>query len=657
MDGGFGSVGGDAAVAAADLDGDGRQELVRASGCRESAAASLDLCLSYFTPGAAPGDPGYSEEFGTGLSVDASGVGRVRVAAGPLGLASARVTSAEFGVDAAQESTVATFTTAGRHGFAVGEPVRLGNDAGLQAALCVESPLSQEGVQCIGQDLLSYHPVTAVTATSFSVDLGVLVVARAGVGRVVTPRPWSAGCVSCGVRAEAVSTGVAVAWTAPTGSLRLAVFSVVSGEVGSGPGFELVDVRTVGRLFTDTTTGVPARESFSLVIDDFAVGGPDEVAVAFGAECGAALPCPRVSFLALDDAKRLALLSSGSFGGGQWCQGPLSEPGSGSMVDPGQWGLLSVVLASGRFRSGAAGQPAAGADLAIGWVGLSGERAATYHAFQTFDVSPQLGLVPTTPLDPGAGTADPGACATVTARLDDDPEQALRSGLQVAAADLDGQFGDELVVAETMPPAPTPTVEDPAAPVAVSVWGQAVEDQPGLGWRPQSRLQPATADDEWAQPFPATPTTAPTTALGDPGGYQAVGEDGAGQVSLTVGRLARRQAAATDDLAYPNAVNPDVVVGWTCDGTTTCGRSTPDTAGVAIDAVAVAVDGNGIPTLVRQSGPVMSERPGTIPTSDAGAHPERLDRTYLQVVTADVNGDSPPSATRSAPTPWARSSP
>ena len=259
-DGGFGSVGGDAAVAAADLDGDGRQELVRASGCRESAAASLDLCLSYFTPGAAPGDPGYSEEFGTGLSVDASGVGRVRVAAGPLGLASARVTSAEFGVDAAQESTVATFTTAGRHGFAVGEPVRLGNDAGLQAALCVESPLSQEGVQCIGQDLLSYHPVTAVTATSFSVDLGVLVVARAGVGRVVTPRPWSAGCVSCGVRAEAVSTGVAVAWTAPTGSLRLAVFSVVSGEVGSGPGFELVDVRTVGRLFTDTTTGVPARE-------------------------------------------------------------------------------------------------------------------------------------------------------------------------------------------------------------------------------------------------------------------------------------------------------------------------------------------------------------------------------------------------------------
>ncbi len=116
-DDGFGAAAGDGAVTAVDLDGDGRQELVRAARC----AATTDLCLSLFTPGdRSPGSAGYSEPFATGLRIDPGSVGRIRLASGPVSLASTTVVAARFAVDRDQETTTATFTTEARHGFGVG---------------------------------------------------------------------------------------------------------------------------------------------------------------------------------------------------------------------------------------------------------------------------------------------------------------------------------------------------------------------------------------------------------------------------------------------------------------------------------------------------------------------------------------------------------
>ncbi|MCZ3389098.1 MAG: hypothetical protein LH645_08245 [Actinomycetia bacterium] len=465
-----------------------------------------------------------------------------------------------------------------------------------------------------------------MTADTFSVDLGVLVVARGGVGGVVTPPAWSAGCSGCGVRAEAVSTGLVLGWTAPTMSLKVATFSVVPGAVQP---FGLLDVRPVGRLFQESVATAPAREAFSLVVDDFEVGGPAEIAVAWGADCGDAqvhLPCSRLSFFAMDDAERLALRSSVPWGADAWCNNTASG------VDPSQRGVFSIAMASGHFQHASGVKASPGADLAIGWVAAadpgSNETGDVYHLFQAFDVTSQLTLAPTVPLDVSDPTRDPGPCATVTAHHDpaSDPF-ALRSNLQIAAGDVDGAQGDEIVVAETLPNS------GDFAPVSVSLWGQNISGQGGAGWRPQVRRQPVQAG--WDQPF--TPGTASTDLI-PAGGYVAVGDGGSGQVSLAMGRLARRQADASDDLAYPNAVNPDIVVGWTCNDSNTCGASTTGDS-VAVDAFAVSVDVGGKATFAKQSSKTMSVRLAAIP-ADPNKSPTVLDRSYVQVVTADFNGDS-----------------
>ena len=537
------------------------------------------------------------------------------MAAGAVGLASTTITDATFTVDDAQETTTATFTTAERHSFQVGQPVRLGDDPTMQASLCVDSALSKDGFQCIGGDLLSYHPITAVTKTSFSVDLGVLVTARRGVGQAVTPAPWHAGCATCGVTAEAVSTGVVVAWTAPTMSLHVATFAVRGGDTP----FRLLDARPVGRLYNPPADPeAPQREAFGVVVDDFASGGPAEIAVAWGAECEQAdptmvhVPCGRLTFLGMDGAQRFTQLSTNTWGEDPWCTGP------GAPDEAVHRGPFALDITSGHFRSGRSTSP--GADLALAWVATTPPAAGATgtgevsHVVQTFDVTPQLGLAPSLPLQK-SDTSDQGPCATVLARhgsvtaAGTGGAYPLRSNVQVAAADLDGNNGDEVVVAETMPDLAGGTLQNlELSPVSVSVWNQETADGVGDGWRPVARRQPSVPG--WTQPF--TAPAGGTTPVPVDAGYLAVGEGGSGQVSLAVGRLARRQTSATDTLAYPNGINPDVVLGWTCQSKETCGTDAGGDS-VATDALAVVSDGLGGMSLTRQSGRTLSSRPADVP--------------------------------------------
>ncbi|TYL55420.1 hypothetical protein FXB39_03515 [Nocardioides sp. BGMRC 2183] len=610
----FGDPDGDSATSAVDLDGDGRQEVVQASRC----TTTPDLCLSLFTPGdRTPGSAGYREPQSTGLRTDPSSIGRIRLASGPIALASATVTGARFAVDEAQETTTATFTTTGRHGFGVGDPVRLGNDPSLQETMCVDSPLSTSGVQCLGEDLLTYRPITAVTPTSFSVDLGVLVVAARGVGHPVVPDAWRAACAACGVSAESISSGVVVAWTGPTMTLNVATFAAAPGA--SRP-FRLLDTRALGKLHDGQDAST--REAIAVAVDDFRSGGADEIAVAWAGTCAEAA-CPRLSFLAMDDGRRLGLESTPDWGTAEGCVGE-DEPVALSGGAP-----TSISLASGHFRSGRATTD--GADLAIGWASASD--TGVDHLLQTFDVTDDLTLAATRPLDASAADADSPHCATLLSRDESGGVEAQRSQVEIAAADLDGTEGDELVVAQTHPVADSASSDADVAPISVGLWSQGEDGGDGPGWRPQSRWQAPV--EGWTQPIDSSgpDTTVPT-------GYRAVGGGGAGQISIETGRIARRQTDATQEAAWPQAINPDVLVAWTCRGTMTCGdpRSSADTA-VAVDALAVAVGEAGALSFERGSTRTASVRPADVPPPggyDAGAS----DRTFVQLATADLDGDS-----------------
>lgn len=612
-----GSGDGDAAQVAADLDGDGREELIAATRC----ASSSELCLSMFTPGdRSPGSEGYTAAQSTGLRLDTAGVGRIRLAAGPLALTSSDVVSARFAVDDAQETTVATFTTAGRHAFRRGDPVRLGNDPGLQQSLCVESPLARGGEQCIGADLLDYRPITSVTPTSFSVDLGVLVVAEKGVGHPVVPPAWDADCAACGVRAESVSTSLVVAWGAPTASLEVATFEAVPDRARP---FRLLDSRPLGALYrSDGAAGsVPSTEAVDLVVDDFVTGGAQEIAVAWAGTCTgtSARACPRLAFLSMDDAARLNLRATPGWGTDPWCVAP------GSSTTPARWSPTAVSIASGTFRSAAASTP--GADLAVAWTAVGGAGEGADHLLQTFDVTTGFGLTANAPATAGAADADPEACATVISRRPGAHEAAARSRIEVAAADLDGATGDELVLVETLPGSGA------TAPVAASLWSQGVSGAAGPGWRPQARRQPAATG--WNHPY----GSAGLTEVGQGDGYLAVGGSGSGQIALDVGRLARRQTDSTVEAAYPEAVNPDVLIGWTCRDQATCGDpSSSVDAGVAVDTLGVTVAADGTLGFAHEG-----SRPATVRAGDVPGEPYRSDRderTHLDLTVADVDGDS-----------------
>lgn len=608
-----GSADGDAAQVAADLDGDGRQELVRATRC----ATSSELCLSMFTPGSLEsGTEGYSSPQPTGLRVDTAGVGRIRVAAGPVALSAAEVVAAGFAVDDAEETTVATFTTDGRHSFKKGDPVRLGNDPSLQQRLCVESPLARGGEQCIGEDLLGYRPITAVTATTFSVDLGVLVVAEKGVGHPVVPAAWQAECGDCGIRAESLSTAVVVAWTAPTAALQVATFTAQPGRPSP---FRLLDSVPVGPLYRAAEdAAVPSTEAVDVLVDDFAGGGAHEMAVAWAGTCAGApgRACSRLAFLAMDDAVRLSVEATRTWGTSPWCAaGETAET-------PAAWSPTAISLASGRFRSGSS--TSEGADLAIGWTAVGGAEGRADHLLQSFDVTGAYAIVPTTATDAADADSDPEACASVLSRVGD-VTPAGRSRIAVAAADLDGETGDELVVAETLPGVET-APEGDQAPVAVSLWSQGS----GHGWRPHARRQPTIGG--WQQPFPAA-STAPSR------GYQAVGAAGSGQIALSVGRLARRQTDSTVDTAYPEGINPDVLVGWTCGGPDTCGDPRDAaTSAVAVDALGVTVSAEGVLGFAHEGDRTASVRAADRPP--ASYQVGLSERTHVDVTVADLDGDS-----------------
>ncbi len=462
---------------------------------------------------------------------------------------------------------------------------------------------------------MSYRPITAVTPTTFSVDLGVLVVAGRGVGHPVVPESWAAGCDDCGVPAESISSGVVVAWTAPTMALSVATFTATPGD--SRP-FRMLDSRAVGKQYA----GPAGREATALVVDDFRSGGADEIAVAWAGLCGDSA-CPRLSFLAMDDGRRLALESTPDWAMDEGCVGA-DRP-----VDLAAGVPTSISLASGVFRSGPTTTD--GADLAIGWA--TSAAAGVDHLVQTFDVSEQLTLTPTQPLDAEAVGADRDGCASVVSRTSSTAAEAQRSQVEVAAADLDGTEGDELIVAETLPVADSATTDAAVAPVSVGIWSQGVDGGHGPGWRPQSRWQaPVTG---WTRPFDSS---GPDTTVAT--GYRAVGGGGAGQISIQTGRIARRQTDATQESAWPESINPDVLVAWTCRGTVTCGdpRSPADTA-VAVDALAVAVGDGGTLSFDRSGTRTASVRPADVPPPDsyvAGAS----DRTFVQLAAADLDGDS-----------------
>ena len=427
------------------------------------------------------------------------------------------------------------------------------------------------------------------------------------------------GCGPCTTSVTGLSPGLALAYDAPTHAAKLATFRI---EPAASAWARLIDDRDVGSLGCIVT---PCRDSLDITTGDYDGDGQAEIAVATSERI--------LRFYAMADAKQLVSLGAGT----DWAPQDIISP----------FAPYSVSITSGALVNTEESN-LNGDDLAIAWGNLqTGEHEVVVEDvttnFQlrpsTLDASlpgPIRGEWGTSPgpviyaanslvavispngdeawwITPGGGascgsTCDANADGEPALSLADDDitdwtpyapstqitawdaanatsiGAARRSTVRVAAGDFDADGLDDLVVADSRP---INGANLAAAALRVELWTASVPTCTDELVSPAvtaacPEVDGAAVDPVWTKRLDA-PVDQNTAAIG--GG-------GSGQLSLAVGRLGRSEEIAAD-LSFPNQVNPDIVVSWTCRQATaagSCGTPTAPngpTEGVAVEPLAV----------------------------------------------------------------------
>ena len=525
------------------------------------------------------------------------------------------------------------------------------------------------------------------TASSGSSEATYALASPATTAHPVGATVVGSGCDPCTTTVTGLTPGLAMAWDAPNHAGKLAVFRVTPG---ARTWAELVDDRDIAALPCLGTPG-ECRDPLDVTAGDFDGDGQEEMAVAFGAPGS-------VRFFAMADAKQLVAL-----GGARVVEPDSRLPGpaysfsiaSGSLVQTEASNLDGEDLV---FAWGSGGASSWGHHVVVADVGSDFSlRPATIDASQPGPLAGAWGMSPDGSLPapityapgsvvtagigggppfwwytPGGGTSCGSACTDNdgeagidirddTGIIDWQPfvpgsdlavwdgsgtsaGMARNSSVRVEVADLDADGLDEVVVADTRPGA----FPSPASAIHVQVW--------------RSDLPTCTADlvtpaisaacpgpDE--APLKPVWQTVVDTAVD--GGAAAVGPSGAGQLALAVGRLGRPKTTSSD-LSYPNQLNPDIVVSWTCDHAVAAGScGTPAapgglTAGVAVEPLAVhAPDTTSTKWLIE------GNRGATIVAAQLPTNPDQVSVRWARTALTlpDIDADS---VTLGTPTDYLR---
>lgn len=331
------------------------------------------------------------------------------------------------------------------------------------------------------------------------------------------------------------------------------------------------------RLIDDASVGklgagTRARAPFDVVTGDFDGLGVSEIALTWAA--GTAEPACNNGLTGGQDCMALAFYDTNN---------------GRQLVERSRQRLLRqakpdfVDSAAGTFLDGN-GTNTSGTDLAVG-MALS----ELGHRVALFDVDANLHVHPAASWQPWTG-GDVGATA--------------RSYIRVVGSDFDLDGTDEVAVAETrLGSAPSSATN--VAPITVGIYRNNGSDQ-----------------------FSTAATWTSPAAVGAFGGF------GSGQIDLVAGNLGRQAEPGSE--AFPNTMNPDLVLGWTCAGAS-CGAA--GGTGTAIEPMAVHVDSDGsmqiklTPTQV----PIVSA--GDTPA--AGTDSTRINEpSRIGLALGDFNADS-----------------
>jgi hypothetical protein len=431
---------GDMAIEKADLDGDGRHDLVHAAECASANGPTGEICLSLYRPALNTFTPWQR----TGLTLD-SGLAPIRLAAGNTAQSTTTVTGASFEAAPDGVGMYATFTTARPHALRPGQAVRFdANEAWLlNESLCV--PGEDGGTTCAGVFGEQLQAVERVSGDrrSFAVRIGSLLNAapdgacpdgfRCLPDGTLEPLDWPAeGCDDgCEVDVTGTGPGLAVAFAAPGGTAQLAAFTV---RPQADVPFRLGDVAGLGGLDGP-------RKALALAVGDLDGGLPDEIVAVFASRCGQD-PCAQLRIYRWNDSRQLVLVRSQRL------------PSVAVQEFNRQGQTQSIDVAIGNLDDSDGGN-AEGGDLLVGWVKSQAACLTDPCAGQEYvvlDVTPRYGVV------------------KVAERVLQEADQASlvdRTMIRVATGDLDGDGLDDPVVARTT------FGDDDRAPIVVETFGSA----------------------------------------------------------------------------------------------------------------------------------------------------------------------------------------
>jgi hypothetical protein len=114
----------------------------------------------------------------------------------------------------------------------------------------------------------------------------------------------------------------------------------------------------------------------------------------------------------------------------------------------------------------------------------------------------------------------------------------------------------------------------------------------------------------------------------------SLGQANSGQLDLAVGQVGRLDDPGS--VSVPNGVNPDIILGWTCNSFATCGAAAAGPS-VAVQAFGVTVQPGSMSISAPSSAPPVVT-PGQIgPTATYGVANERA---YVNLGLADLDADS-----------------
>jgi hypothetical protein len=245
----------------------------------------------------------------------------------------------------------------------------------------------------------------------------------------------------------------------------------------------------------------------------------------------------------------------------------------------GQGVTESIDLAVGQIDKRDNGN-GVGADLLVGWLKAQATCLSNPCAGQEYVVLDVSHRFVTTVAAQGVLETSPN------------PAPVARTMVKVEAADLDGDGLDDPIIARTWP-------FGADARITVNAFGSSAG-----------------------------------AATVTPPGRLAVGAASSGQLDLAVGQVGRLDDPAA--VSVPNGVNPDIVLGWTCNSATTCGTAATGPS-VAVQAFGATVQQASMTISAPSNSPPVVTPAQIGPTATYGAANERA---YVNLGLADLDADS-----------------